>query len=149
MLTFYVNVLFVTKRTCKCAHETNSQCQLSHSVHTICWCSRIVVSGESSLGKYLPAFQTILVTSSLGSSSTRGAAAALVLLDPDHDIIKIIWNIGNSLSVHLCDNQEDFNPYPTVLLYGNGMVLNFYQQQESSTTKTVHKVINKGLKTYV
>ena len=31
----------------------------------------------------------------------------------------------------------------------NGMVLQFYQQQESSTTKTVHKVINKGLKTYV
>ena len=31
----------------------------------------------------------------------------------------------------------------------NGMVLHFYQQQESSTTKTVHKVINKGLKTYV
>jgi len=24
-----------------------------------------------------------------------------------------------------------------------------YQQQESSTTKTVHKVINKGLKAYV
>ena len=36
-------------------------------------------------------------------------------------------------------------PFP----YGNGMVLHFYQQQESSTTKTVHKVINKGLKTYV
>ena len=33
--------------------------------------------------------------------------------------------------------------------YGNGMVLHFYQQQESSTTKTVHKVINKRLKTYV
>ena len=32
---------------------------------------------------------------------------------------------------------------------GNGMVLHFYQQQESSTTKTVYKVINKGLKTYV
>ena len=31
----------------------------------------------------------------------------------------------------------------------NGMVLHFYQQQESSTTKTVHKVINKGLKAYV
>ena len=42
-----------------------------------------------------------------------------------------------------------FNPYPTTLPYGNGMVLHFYQQQESSTTKTVHKVINKGLKTYV
>ena len=41
------------------------------------------------------------------------------------------------------------NPYPTAFLYGNGMVLHFYQQQESSTTKTVHKVINKGLKTYV
>ena len=42
-----------------------------------------------------------------------------------------------------------FNPYPTAFPYGNGIVLHFYQQQESSTTKTVHKVINKGLKTYV
>ena len=42
-----------------------------------------------------------------------------------------------------------FNPYPTAFPYGNGMVLHFYQQKESSTTKTVHKVINKGLKTYV
>ena len=41
------------------------------------------------------------------------------------------------------------NPYPTAFPYGNGMVLHFYQQQESSTTKTVYKVINKGLKTYV
>ena len=40
-------------------------------------------------------------------------------------------------------------PYPTAFPYGNVMVLHFYQQQESSTTKTVHKVINKGLKTYV
>ena len=40
-------------------------------------------------------------------------------------------------------------PYSTAFPYGNGMVLHFYQQQESSTTKTVHKVINKGLKTYV
>ena len=38
------------------------------------------------------------------------------------------------------------NPYPTAFPYGNGMVLHFYQQQESSTTKTVHKVINRGLK---
>ena len=44
---------------------------------------------------------------------------------------------------------HDFNPYPTAFPYGNGMVLHFYQQQESSTTKTVYKVINKGLKTYV
>jgi len=42
-----------------------------------------------------------------------------------------------------------FIPYPTAFPYGNGMVLHFYQQQESSTTKTEHKVINKGLKTYV
>ena len=44
---------------------------------------------------------------------------------------------------------DHFNPYPTAFPYGNGMVLHFYQQQESSTTKTVHKVINKGLKAYV
>ena len=46
-------------------------------------------------------------------------------------------------------NDNIINPYPTAFPYGNGMVLHFYQQQESSTTKTVHKVINKGLKTYV
>ena len=38
--------------------------------------------------------------------------------------------------------RKGFNPYPTAFPYGNGMVLHFYQQQESSTTKTVHKVIN-------
>ena len=43
----------------------------------------------------------------------------------------------------------NINPYPTAFPYGNGMVLHFYQQQESSMTKTVHKVINKGLKAYV
>ena len=46
-------------------------------------------------------------------------------------------------------DPENLNPYPTAFPYGNGMVLHFYQQQESSTNKTVHKVINKGLKTYV
>ena len=45
--------------------------------------------------------------------------------------------------------ESAFNPYPTAFPYGNGMVLHFYQQQESSTNKTVHKVINKGLKAYV
>ena len=44
------------------------------------------------------------------------------------------------------DDRRVINPYPTAFPYGNGMVLHFYQQQESSTTKTVHKVINKGLK---
>ena len=48
-----------------------------------------------------------------------------------------------------CRWDSNINPYPTAFPYGNGMVLHFYQQQESSTTKTVHKVINKGLKTYV
>ena len=50
---------------------------------------------------------------------------------------------------HIRTVHLDINPYPTAFPYGNGMVLHFYQQQESSTTKTVHKVINKGLKAYV
>ena len=50
---------------------------------------------------------------------------------------------------HTNTDGNFINPYPTAFPYGNGMVLHFYQQQESSTTKTVHKVINKGLKTYV
>ena len=51
----------------------------------------------------------------------------------------------------VCRSSEIWfiNPYPTAFPYGNGTVLHFYQQQESSTTKTVHKVINKGLKAYV
>ena len=65
------------------------------------------------------------------------------------------WNI---LSQFWCQRDlsrcqrvmiERLNSYPTAFPYGNGMVLHFYQQQESSTAKTVHKVINKGLKTYV
>ena len=43
----------------------------------------------------------------------------------------------------------EVNLYPTAFPYGNGMVLHLYQEQESSTTKTVHKVINKRLKAYV
>ena len=66
-----------------------------------------------------------------------------------------IWNRYNLKSARriytfgVLKSSETFNPYPTAFPYGNGMVLHFYQQQESSTTKTVHKVINKGLKTYV
>ena len=72
------------------------------------------------------------------------------------------WDFGNlrlrsechhsSGKENVCNNLGAFNaynPYPTAFPYGNGMVLHFYQQQESSTTKTVHKVINKGLKAYV
>ena len=51
------------------------------------------------------------------------------------------------LPVH--SNVSNINPYRTAFQYGNGMDLHFYQQQESSTTKTVHKVINKGLKAFV
>ena len=54
-----------------------------------------------------------------------------------------------TVSLNLCIQYSHINPYPTAFPYGNGMVLHFYQQQESSTTKTVHKVINKGLKAYV
>ena len=50
---------------------------------------------------------------------------------------------------HTEKEESIINPYPTAFPYGNGMALHFYQQQESSTTKTVHKVINKGLKAYV
>ena len=55
------------------------------------------------------------------------------------------WAVANMVM----DPWGFYNPYPTAFPYGNGMVLHFYQQQESSTTKTVHKVINKGLKAYV
>ena len=64
--------------------------------------------------------------------------------------------VPNNFQFLFCKNGEKiihfwvfFIPYPTGFPYGNGMVLHFYQQQGSSTTKTVHKVINKGLKAYV
>ena len=66
------------------------------------------------------------------------------------DYRQIIRNVTAAYVVEcLLVNMIMFNPYPTAFPNGNGMVLHFYQQQESSTTKTVHKVINKGLKTYV
>ena len=61
----------------------------------------------------------------------------------------LFWSIKFYQLLKIPINTLKFNPYPTAFPYGNGMVLHFYQQQESSTTKTVHKVINKGLKTYV
>ena len=56
------------------------------------------------------------------------------------------WVSSHLVSLH---DVRHVNPYPTAFPYGNGMVLHFYQQQESSMTKTAHKVINKGLKAYV
>ena len=53
------------------------------------------------------------------------------------------------LYLRLTSRPTIHNLYPTAFPYGNGMVLHFCQQQESSTTKTVHRVINKGLKAYV
>ena len=54
-----------------------------------------------------------------------------------------------SLAMSRPYSESNIIPYPTAFPYGNGIVLHYYQQQESSTTKTVHKVINKGLKAYV
>ena len=59
------------------------------------------------------------------------------------------WNGRQENLLNITSIFLNFNPYPTAFPYGSGMVLHFYQQQESSTTKTVHKVINKGLKAYV
>ena len=68
-------------------------------------------------------------------------------------VLKAVQLLGLATCIIECypvaESCVTFNPYPTVFPYGNGVVLHFYQQQESSTTKTVHKVINKGLKTYV
>ena len=58
-------------------------------------------------------------------------------------------NLKRQLEIRGIEGKMIFNPYPTAFPYGNGMVLHFYQQQESSTNKTVHRVINKGLKAYV
>ena len=60
-----------------------------------------------------------------------------------------VGEIKPTLIMFIDESSFHLNPYPTAFPYGNGMVLHFYQQQESSTTKTVHKVINKGLKPYV
>ena len=80
-----------------------------------------------------------------------GALSCVVLL---HVCRCTVCSEGMWLQVNVLKRSDmvqetTINPYPTAFPYGNGMVLHFYQQQESSTTKTVHKVINKGLKTYV
>jgi len=64
---------------------------------------------------------------------------------------KLVFNhwTNETCSIMYFPQANTINPYPTAFPYENGTVLHFYQQQESSTTKTVHKVINKGLKAYV
>jgi hypothetical protein len=63
------------------------------------------------------------------------------------------WDLTDLFTVRIITKLREIlpeiKPYPTAFPYGNVMVLHFYKQQESSTTKTVHKVINKGLKAYV
>ena len=78
--------------------------------------------------------------------------AALLELESAEETAYVIytekcrWEFSYMLSLK---HGGNINPYPMAFPYGKGMVLHFYQQQESSTTKTVHKVINKGLKAYV
>ena len=67
----------------------------------------------------------------------------------DQQVTRRVNNINYITVVTKSEPNTVINPYPTAFPYGNGMVLHFYQQQDSSTTKTVHKVISKGLKTYV
>ena len=75
-------------------------------------------------------------------------------------LLHVCEKISETRGDHLVPTERDvishlemsltcINLYPTAFPYGNGMVLHFYQQQDSSTTKTVHKIINKGLKAYV
>ena len=93
-----------------------------------------------------------------GSRTSYTSCISLLSLRTDHFQLLILEK-DTLLTTHVCMPVHFpakqpvvlnlLNPYPTAFPYGNGMVLHFYQQQESSTTKTVHKVINKGLKTYV
>jgi len=55
--------------------------------------------------------------------------------------------LKQNISYYICNSEVNLkgkvpvhaiNPYSTAFPYGNDMVLHFYQQQESSTTKTVH-----------
>ena len=101
------------------------------------------------LQAYKPKYESFIVDEIMAVNSHK------VLRLPPHHVdlkpVELIW--ADVKQWHRADNTtfpiDDINPYPTAFPYGNGMVLHFYQQQESSTTKTVHKVINKGLKTYV
>ena len=102
----------------------------------------------------LPRYVVKCVTCEVVSLEIKGAEQEVII--DSQSKVGVINAFLNASKVHECSTDnifngelDYFNPYPTAFPYGNGMVLHFYQQQESSTTKTVHKVINKGLKTYV
>ena len=76
----------------------------------------------------------------------KSQVRSMLIRDADfvETLVRTHFMCGPAVGHAMC-----INPYPTAFPYGNGVVLHFYQQQGSSTTKTVHKVINKGLKAYV
>ena len=83
-------------------------------------------------------------------SPTRSDLLHCIIYQNNLVIIRILWAACGECHIPPPSyHGVDIIPYPTAFPYGNGMFLHFYQQQESSTTKTVHKVINKGLKAYV
>ena len=96
----------------------------------------------------------IILYNSTGMSHLIKKSLAVSLRTTMYNIRKYYMLLILRYFVRISEQAATFavyiiNPYPTAFPYGNGMVLHFYQQQESSTTKTVHKVINKRLKAYV
>ena len=120
-----------------------------------CRCNQTVRTGDCSC------FGTLLMThiSKFAFHEKSGSTAATYRLARTEIFYLQVVNLrisrnslvkfDGSVAEIYCFSFLRNNPYPTAFPYGNSMVLHFYQQQESSTTKTVHKVINKGLKTYV
>ena len=97
---------------------------------------------------YIKMFLSSTLRTSEWSLSSGFATEILYGLSASHECRMLDPSLSCRF-YHPIISDKTFNPYPTAFPYGNGMVLHLYQQQESSTTKTVHKVINKGLKTYV
>ena len=91
---------------------------------------------------HLPARSSVAIPTELPGPRFYGLPYPFKL--PEATVFPICYSTEQLIFIFI-----GINPYPTAFPYGNGMVLHFYQQQESSTTKTVHKVINKGLKAYV
>ena len=95
-----------------------------------------------------PCIRTYIVKRTVNTSIISGSTGCLGVKYV-MNLICFFYICRHFVQLNLSTRLSVVNHYPTAFPYGNGMVLHFYQQQESSTTKTVHKVINKGLKTYV